>query len=138
MSCILRISGESLDTDALLSSCTLTINSSWIKGSPQGIRGKTHSTSGASFVASEADFDEFNTQVDDASEFLRANSAEISHLAEFTGVDQATLDFAVSLYEDSVTRFCYLPPALIRSAAVAGLGLEVSYYACSEDSEDEG
>jgi hypothetical protein len=138
MSCILRIGGETLDVDALLSCCTLTVDNSWRKGTLRGMGSKVHSTSGATFVASEADFEQFKTQVDDVSEFLRAHMAEISRLASFGGVDHATLDFAVSLYKDSITKFCYLPPELVRSAASAGLGLEVSYYASSDEPEDEG
>lgn len=136
MSCILRIGGETLDVDALLSYCTLTVDNSWRKGALRGIGSRVHSTSGASFVASEADFEEFKTQVDDASEFLRAHMAEISRLASFAGVSYATLDFSVSLYRDSITKFCHLPRELVRSAASAGLGLEVSCYASSDEPEE--
>ena len=138
MSCILRISGDGLDVGALLGTCALSANNVWKKGELRTLGGRVHSTSGASFVASEAGFDEFKAQVADATQFLFEYSAEISGLASFPGVDTALLDFGVSLYEDSVAIFSYLPPALVRLAANAGLGLEVSYYATSDEPEGEG
>jgi hypothetical protein len=137
MSCILRIAGDSLDVDAMLKSCTLAADTTWKKGSLRGIGTKTHSTSGASFVASEAGFDQFKVQVAEATNFLREHAAAISTLVAFSGVDYATLDFGVSVYEDTFSKTCYLPPVLVGFAAVAGVGLEVSYYACSNGTEDE-
>lgn len=120
-----------------MAGCSLMADSMWKKGEPRTNGGKTHSTSGVSFVASEADLDEFNIQVVDATQFLVENLAEISSLAEFSGVDHAMLDFGVSLYEDTVAMPCRLPPALVRLAASAGLGLEVSYYATIDEPEGE-
>jgi hypothetical protein len=60
MSCILRISGESLDIDALLSRHNLTPDRIWKKGEPRTLKGKVHSDCGANFLASDADLDEFD------------------------------------------------------------------------------
>ena len=136
MSCILRISGEALDIEALLVYGSLAPNRTWRKGEARTIKGKVHSDSGVSFVASNADFDEFERQLTDATEFLEAHASEVAAMAATPGVKFATLDFGVSLYEDSVAQFCSFPPKFVRLAASANLGLEVSTYACSKDASE--
>lgn len=98
---------------------------------------KVCSTSGANFVASNADFDAFDIQVADATAFLREHSAQLRRLAAFDGVDSATLDFGVSIYEDTMVRSCALSPELVRLAADLGLGLELTFYACSHETEQD-
>lgn len=136
MSCILRIGGTSLDIDALLSSCSLTPDAQWRRGEVQTVGRKVCSTSGANFVASDAEFDAFDLQVADVTAFLREHSAQLRCLAAFDGVDSATLDFAVSIHEDTMVRSCALSPELVRLAADLGLGLEVTFYACSDEATD--
>ena len=126
MSCILRISGEALDIESLLLHRSLVPNRTWRKGEERAIKGKTHSDSGVSFVASDADFDEFERQLTDATEFLETHASEVASMAATPGVKFATLDFGVSLYEDSVAQFCSFPPKFVQLAASASLGLEVS------------
>jgi hypothetical protein len=133
MSCILRISGEALDIEALLLHRSLVPNRIWREGHERAFKGKVHSDSGVSFVASDADFDEFERQLTDATEFLETRASEIAAMAATPGVKHATLDFGVSLYEDSVAQYCSFPPKFVRMAANAGLGLEVSMYACGDD-----
>lgn len=87
-------------------------------------------------MASDADFDEFERQLTDATEFLETHASEIAAIAETPGVKYATLDFGVFLYEDSVAQFCSFSPKFVRLAASAGLGLEVSMYACSDDTSE--
>jgi hypothetical protein len=136
MSCILRISGEALDIEALLLHRSLVPYRTWHKGEERAFKGKAHSDSGVSFVASDADFDEFERQLTDATKFLETHASEIASMAATLGVQFATLDFGVSLYEDSVAQFCSFPPKFVRLAASAGLGLEVSMYACSDDTSE--
>jgi len=120
-----------------MASSSLAADNVWTKGEARAVGGTVHSTSGVSFVASEADFDEFDAQVVEASQFVVENLADISRLAAFPGVEYALLDFGVSMYEDSFTISCHLPPALVRIAASAGLGLAVSYYATSSEPQGE-
>lgn len=136
MSCILRVGGTSLDIDALLSSCSLTPRTQWRRGEERTAGGKVFSTSGANFVASEADFEAFDIQVADAIAFLREHVTQLRRLAAFGGVDAATLDFAVSIYEDTMVRSCSLSPELVRLAADVGLGLELSFYACKHEASE--
>jgi hypothetical protein len=57
-------------------------------------------------------------------------------MVEFPGVQNAVLDFGISLYEGNVAQFSFLPPKLVRLAANAGIGLEISHYACSKDDQE--
>jgi hypothetical protein len=78
MSCILRISGESLDIVDLLSRHNLSPDRIWKKGEARSLKGKFHSDCGANFVASETDLDEFDGQVKEATEFLELNAPAIA------------------------------------------------------------
>jgi len=135
MSCMLRISGQSLDVDAMLSECGLIPHRTWRKNEARTLKGKVHTDSGANFLASEADLDNFAGQVEEAVAFLERHAAIAAKMAAFPGVQAAVLDFGVSLSEGYLAQFCYLPPRLVQIAASAMLGLEVSQYACSESGE---
>ena len=136
MSCMLKISGEALDIEALLLHRSLAPYRTWRKGEARTIKSKVHSDSGVSFVASDADFYEFARQLTEATVFLEAHASEIASMVATPGVTFATLDFGVSLYEDSVAQFCSFPPKFVGLAASASLGLEVSIYACSKDASE--
>ena len=136
MSSILRISGQSLDIDALLSLYSLPYDRVWKKGEPRVLNGKLHTDSGANFLASNADLGEFDRQVSEATEYLEQHAPVVSRMVAFPGVQNAVLDFGVSLYEGNVAQFSFLPPKLVQLAASAGLGLEVSHYACSKGDEE--
>jgi len=139
MSCILRVYGEQLDVGALTSAVSLEADRIWKKGEKRRAgAGKLQSSSGVTFVASEADFDCFKVQVRDAIEFLERNLADVSVLSAFPGVERAVLDFGAEMSEGKVAVSSYLPPQLVRLAASAGIGIEVSVYACSGDPGGEG
>ena len=133
---MIRISGEALDIEALLVHRSLTPYRTWRKGEARMLKGKVHSDSGVSFVASDADFDEFERQLADAADFLETHASEIASMAATPGVKFATLDFGVSLYEDSVAQFCSFTPKFVRLAASASLGVQVSIYACSTNTSE--
>jgi hypothetical protein len=136
MSCILRISGESLDIDTLLSRHDLRPDRTWKKGETRSVKGKVHSDCGATFIASDADLDEFDRQVEEATAFLELHSPTIAAMVATPGVQHAVLDFGVSLTEGYVAQFCYFAPSFVRLVANSGIGLEVSHYACcSNESE---
>jgi len=139
MSCILRVSGEALDIDALMSGLALSADRTWRTGETRSkIAGRVHTNSGANFIASNADLDAFTQQVADATAFLESNLPAIAKLASFPGVEQVTLDFGTALLEGNVTMFSYLPPLLVRLAAQANIGIEISHYLCSEEPGAEG
>jgi len=133
MSCLLRISGEFLNIEAMLVASPLVSDRSWKKGERRNRKGVTHASSGANFLVSERDLDEFDLQVRDATEFLQHHTGTIAAMVAFPGVQDAQLDFGVALPEGMVTHCCHLPPLLIQLAGRAGIGLEISHYICSND-----
>ena len=136
MSCMLRIGGASLDIDALLSQYPFTVNRVWRKGEHRSSTGTVHARSGASVVVSVAEFSEFELQVRDAAIFLQEHGNMVAQAACFPGVENSVLDFAVELQEGYATQYSYLPPPLIQLAAISGIGIEISHYACSNSNEE--
>ncbi len=137
MSCVLNISGESLDIDALLSEHAFDFDHVWKKGEPRILKGKFCPTSGANVLVSNAEIDDFDQQVADATEFLEKYGAVIAKIASFPGVEFAGLDFGVALNEGYVAQCSYLPPEFIRIAATSGISVEISHYACSAENAEE-
>jgi len=80
----------------------------------------------AYFNVSEAGFGDLAAQVDDAIEFLRANTAE---LALMINEDSASgvLDFAIE-WRDAAVQYDSFPADLVRAAGNLGLALELSHY----------
>lgn len=99
MSCIFRISGELLDIDSLLEQCSVPVYRRWRKGEPRAPKGKFHSDSGANFIASDADFIEFDNQVFDATAFLEVHASAIAEIIAFPGLQNASLDLAAATKE---------------------------------------
>ncbi|MEQ9726235.1 hypothetical protein ABRP29_11440 [Pseudomonas sp. WHRI 8822A] len=129
----MRISGESLDIETALSTCTVQPYLMWKKGEPRLLKGKTHRDSGANFAASEADFDEFPRQLAEATNYLKTHASALALLVATPGVQHSTLDFGLSFQEGSVTQTFHFPSAFIKLAAQIGICVEVSQYACSDD-----
>lgn len=130
VSCVLRVSGRSLDLDALLAGSALSPYRTWRLGSTRSdsrLDGPVHSDSGACFAISAADFDAFPAQVDDAIAFLECHADEVRAMVSFPGVDAATLDFGIAL-RDVAVHCDHLPPRLLKAAAAAGVGMELSHY----------
>ena len=137
MSCILRISGETLNIDTLLSQHNLPPDRIWKKGEARTLKGKVHLDCGVNFVASEADLDEFTRQLDEATKFLETHQTTIEKMVATPGVEFAVLDFGVCLRQGYVAQFCYFPPNFIQLAAKTGVGVEVSQYACSDEDDEK-
>lgn len=134
MSCILRIAGEHLDVDDLLNSCGLLADRTWKNGEPSALKGEHYSDSGAQFIASEADLDQFEHQTEDAAAFLASHLSSIARASTFAGVECAILDFGVCLPMGYVAQFSELPLRRIRLAAEAGVAIQLSHYLCSDES----
>ncbi|MEO8673629.1 MAG: hypothetical protein ABI411_20135 [Tahibacter sp.] len=136
MSCVLRVYGNELDVDALISQCRLDAISVRRKGQVRGASGQRHATSGANFVVSNAEFTSFDLRLRDATAFLSDQQAAIDAMVRFPGVESATLDFGVAIAAGCMAQFSYLPPEFIRLAAARGLGVEISQYWCAEDPDE--
>lgn len=130
VSCVLQVSGRSLDLDALLAGSALSPYRTWRLGSARSDSrpdGPVCPDSGACFAISTADFDAFSAQVHDATLFLERHAADVRAIVSFPGVDAVTLDFGIAL-RDVAVHCDYLPPRLLSAAAAAGVGIELSHY----------
>mgnify|MGYP001576849618 CR=1 FL=1 len=106
----------------------------WLKGEPKfksNPEGKKQTSSGVTFLASSADFTEFDKQIEDATVFLKINRNEILSMATHQSVECATLDFGVALRDEMIHCDTINPQFL---TAVGGLNIEVeiSHYPCEE------
>ena len=135
MSCILRVSGTELNIDALLNIVDLQPDRIWRRGEPcraSKPEGKQHDHSGATFVASDADFDEFGQQVDEATNYLETRGRQIASMTSFKGVQDVTLDFGIAL-RDVMIHSDILPLRFLKAAAESGVSVELSHYPCTEE-----
>ena len=115
MSCVLRISVPNLET-ALQN---LSI-------SPYRVdKGTAH------FDVSDANFDNFNGQIEDAITFLSSNGTDVKLLMSKPNAT-GDLDFGID-WRDVVAQFDTLPAALVRLAGDLGLDLTLSHYSPAFD-----
>jgi hypothetical protein len=135
MSCILRICGDELDVDALLSSADLEPDRVWCRGEPQRAskpEGKCYDHSGVTFVASASEFCEFDQQIDEATRYLEIHRDQIAAMTLFEGVQHAILDFGIVL-RDVAIHSDILPLRFLKAAVATGVSVELSHYPCSEN-----
>jgi hypothetical protein len=92
--------------------------------------GRRNERSGVHVLASDADFNEFPRQVEEATVFLRGNTDQLRRLCEFPGIESVMLDFGIEC-RDVPVQCDYLTPELIRLAGSLGLGIELSQYSTS-------
>jgi hypothetical protein len=91
--------------------------------------------SGINIVASDAEFDEFDRQVDEAAAFLKGHHDELSRLRDFPGIEGITIDFGVE-HKDVYVECYRLSPELIRLAGELGMSIEISLYPVSDDGDE--
>jgi len=131
MSAVLRAGGPDFDVDAFLVGCTLPVCAVHRRGEPvfpaSQPNGRRCPSSGVNVSVSDADFDEFAGQVEEASTFLRQNGEQVRRLCEFPGVEAVVLDFGIT-HRDVVVQCDRLPADLIRLAGQLGLAIEISHY----------
>lgn len=136
MSCMLRVSGDDLDVDALLRGCEIEPVVAWRKGEPRSPGSqstvKVHAFSGANFAVSGAGFSELRLQIDDALVFLRENESFVRRLRSFPGVEELCLDFGNDIRPPGWCSFSF-PPELLVAAGALGVSLVLSVYPQSDD-----
>jgi hypothetical protein len=140
MSCILRITGTNLDPDSLQRAMGLRPYQTTHKGErrfPTSTRNKSvFETSGLFFNVSDAEFQEFDLQIQDAIQFLRANAQALSAIKQFKDIENAFLDFGIE-WRNVAVQGDYMPPELLQLAGSLGLGIVLSHYPISSESDDE-
>jgi hypothetical protein len=138
--CVLRVSGESLDVDALLASISLVPCHIERKGAPRFTGSRKIATfSGFNVVVSEAPGSDVQSQIRDALAFVKANCIDIQRAVQFPGVERAYLDFGIHcrLNNEVAAQYDYYPPDLLRLAGELGLGIEISLYPAETDNQGQ-
>jgi hypothetical protein len=86
-------------------------------------------------AVSDADLTDLRQQARDAIGFLQSNKGELARLVSFPGVEGVELDFGIAWRQDVVTQTDSLPRELVRLAGELGLGVEISHYPASDETE---
>lgn len=139
MSCILRVSGSQLDVEALLTLIQIQPDRIWHRGEPRissKPHGKCHEDSGVTFVASDANMDDFPSQLEDATKFLEDYGTQIAFIVAREDVEDVTLDFGIKLCEEMI-HHDILTPRFLRSAALAGVAVGLSHYPCKNEPDHQ-
>ncbi len=139
MSCVLRVSGESLDPLALRTIVGLKPDRIWQKGTPRSksnLDRRLFENSGASYVVSHAGLRDFDQQILDAIDFLKRHHSCLEALRSLPGLDDFTLDFGIELRE-TVPHSDFLTHEFLQAVADTGLSLLLSHYPVSRGPEIE-
>jgi hypothetical protein len=134
MSCVLRVHGTEFDVDAFLAEYPIETNSIYRKGEPKHPRSKPDGPklirSGMNIDVSNAEFNEYPCQIEDAIAYLsnETNARIIERLVSYPGVDLAGLDFGVEFTDQSCAPSVVFPLELIKLSGKLGLYIEASIY----------
>lgn len=139
MSCILRAGGPDFDVDGFMAKASLEVDSFWRKGEKRfskNVNSEINKSSGIRVVASEADFSELATQIQNAISFLRTNLQQVKFLASFPGGEEVVLDFGAEIYPPGWASFMF-PPELLTLAGEAGVSLCLSVYPTDNEEQPD-
>jgi hypothetical protein len=128
--------GEFFDVDRLDHVASIQPYLVWRKGERKLGSGRLHKRSGAFYLASDAEMQEFSRQIADATEYLETNGSDIAKIVSLPGVTSAVLDFAISLEEVQFNQSCRFTTNFLKLAIAAGLEIELTQYATSSESAE--
>ena len=135
MGCVLRVYGEHLDIGQLLSNVNLIAVAAWKRGQERISKGRFHADSGAHFVASHADVEDFPRVIAETELFLAGNYDDLYKLTSAPGVTRAVLDFAVATRPGFVIQTSNFSMTFLQLMAQLNLALSVSHYPTDDTSE---
>jgi len=137
MSCTLRAGGRDFDVDSFLANSSLTPCAVFRRGEPKfpasNPNGRACETTCFNVGVSDAEFGDEKNQTQDALMFLKDNEDELKRLAEFPGVEDLQLDFAINIAPDAFVQSYCLPPNLLALVGQLGIELCISCYAEPEE-----
>ena len=109
-------------------------NRTWKKGDSFGKDQKCE-VSGIQFFVSDAPYNDYRGQFNQAAAFLEANKEWLRALTKDPRVEEGFLDFGLN--QDSYPAyFRRLPLSLIQWSAVCGIEIELCFFAISGESDD--
>lgn len=132
MSCYLSLIGESFDIDDFTSKVNLQFDGKSYKGEPQfrasNPEGPKIRFSSLSVCVSNADFDNFQQQLEDVKAYLIENLEELKLIKQTETIQYAIFGFGVDYDLKAFSKDYYIPADIVALAAEAGIGFEVSVY----------
>ena len=134
MSCVLTIGGKKFDADAFVNKTKLKPYRVRYKGEPihaNKPKGKKQLFSSISIDVSEASFDDFIQQVNDAIRFLKKNKLKLTHILSTKEIEFANLDFGITsrLADNKIAvQVDTFPKELLTLAGNAGINIILSNY----------
>ncbi|CAI4158189.1 conserved hypothetical protein [Alteromonas macleodii] len=136
--CILKIHSESTSFKKFCETTNIPVFSVVDKGDRRGIN-RVSNTFVVSFDVSDAEWDSFSDQVNDAIKFLTVNFYELNKLIAEVPDSDGYLDFTLysRLNETIVNQNDHLPRELVSLAGKLNLGIEMAIYS-PEAFEQEG
>ena len=141
MSCILRVSGETLDLAKVLKVISFSPYDTHQKGTPKRRKPKLpHEDSGFKVEVSDAAMSDFPQQCKDAEEFLHRHFVELGRLDK---VDEAELDFSydcrigTGLGDKRVyVQNDYIPVGLVKLCGELSIGIAITQFPPREENEE--
>ncbi len=129
MSCYLSIIGKDLDVDAFVERIGIKEFEKRFKGELISARRNKYSEhSSASVKISDAGFENFKQQIEEAEVFLNTYKDNLKCIVDTDGVEYANINFGVNeLLEKSVQSF-YFPISLITICAELKISIETTVY----------
>ena len=134
--CVLRVSGD-FDPAEVLASLKLKASHAFKAGEPRFAskpEGRKNAYSGFTVNVSDADWT-LHELAADAQAFIEQFETDLVALGSMAVVVDVRLDFPVD-QRNVVVQSEYFPPALVRAAGRAGIGLEITFYPGSDDEAD--
>jgi hypothetical protein len=135
LACVLRAIGRDFDVGGFLDSSPLPHDAVFRRGEPRlpGEGQGTRSASGFNAPVSAAGLDDLDTQIQDASHFLREHEDELRRLGRFPGVEEVCLDFVIA-WRAGASQSHVFPADLLWQAGALDIDLVVTHYAVAEGS----
>ncbi len=127
--CILKIHSEKFSFKKFCETTKIPVFSVTDKGEPRG-KTRVSETFVVSFDVSDAEWDEFSQQIDDAINFLTAHFGELNQLITEIPDADGYLDFPIysRLNNDIVNQNDHFPKKLINLAGKLNFGIEMAIY----------
>jgi hypothetical protein len=130
---VLRAIGRDFDVDEFLKETPLPPGAVFHRGEPRQPGGGKRAASGFNAPVSEAGLDDLDTQLQDATHFLREHEDELRRLGRFPGVEEVCLDFGIARRAGAAQSDLF-PADLLWQAGALDIDLVVTHFSVAEGS----
>jgi hypothetical protein len=131
LGCVLRAIGRDFDVDEFVKDSPIAHEAVFHRGEPRHPGEGKRAASGFNAPVSAAALDDLDTQVQDASHFLREHEDELRRLGRFPGVEEVCLDFGIAR-RAGASQSDLFPADLLWQAGALDIDLVVTHYTVAE------